>query len=265
MPELPEVETTRRMIAPYLEGQTLKSLVYDPSSRYQNLDLAVGKKVKRLERRGKYLIGTLEGDRLEVIIHLGMTGGFRFVGSSHTRVTVTTETSTLYFQDSRRFGKWIVVAAGDYSSMPTLHGMGPEPLSSDFDLADFVLAASSCGMVKPWLLSQKPVAGLGNIYVDEALFLAKIHPQSGRLSQDQATRLHAAIIQVLARAVEVGGSTLSDKTYQQLDGQTGYFQLEHRVYAREGQPCVVCGTPLEKIWLGGRGTHFCSSCQVLGA
>jgi formamidopyrimidine-DNA glycosylase len=240
-------------------------LVYDPSSRYQNLDLAVGKKVKRLERRGKYLIGTLAGDRLEVIIHLGMTGGFRFVGSSHTRVTVTTETSTLYFQDSRRFGKWIVVAAGDYSSMPTLHHMGPEPLSSDFDLADFVVAASSCGTVKPWLLSQKPVAGLGNIYVDEALFLAKIHPQSVRLSQEQATRLHAAIIQVLARAVEVGGSTLSDKTYQQPDGQTGYFQLEHRVYAREGQGCPLCGTPLEKIWLAGRGTHFCSSCQVLGA
>jgi formamidopyrimidine-DNA glycosylase len=141
--------------------------------------------------------------------------------------------------------------------------MGPEPLGEDFKLEPFALAMLKTSKVKPALLSQKPVAGVGNIYADESLWQAKIHPEAGKLSAAQSKRLHSAIKAVMARAVEAGGSTLSDNSYQQPDGNPGYFQLEHAVYDRTGQVCKRCGTPIEKYWLAGRGTHFCPQCQRL--
>ncbi len=277
MPELPEVETTRKKIEPLLLGRTLLALGHDAPHKYRDTHLAVGKTILALNRRGKYLILPLSADEhpaekqktdepalnYELIVHLGMTGGFRLTPSKHTRVTFKTDQGELYFDDSRRFGKVLVVRAGQYASMPTLANMGPEPLSDDFDEAEFVKAAAQCGTVKTWLLSQKPVSGVGNIYADESLWLAQIHPAQTRLTPTEAQRLYVAIRQVMAAAVAAGGSTLSDNTYQQHDGVSGLFQLSHQVYAREGQPCYRCAVPIEKIVLGQRGTHFCPACQQL--
>ena len=268
MPELPEVETTRKLLAPLLEGRTILGFEYDPSPRYSALEDTIGLTVSTLSRRGKYILIGFEDSDLELIVHLGMTGGFRPTPDKHTRVTVHTglghtDYSDVFFTDSRRFGKWRTVRRGEYAEMPTLHTMGPEPLSEDFVLEDFVEAASKAGTVKPWLLSQKPVAGLGNIYADESLHLSGIHPESRKLSRAQSVRLFGAIKQVLAKAVHAGGSTLNDGSYQQPDGNPGYFQLEHRAYGREDQPCLTCGEPIYKYWLGGRGTHICAKCQPL--
>ncbi|MFC4453230.1 DNA-formamidopyrimidine glycosylase [Deinococcus sonorensis] len=266
MPELPEVETTRRKIEPYLKGRQLIRLEHDAPHRYRQTHLAHGRTVSGLGRRGKYLLIHLDdaGEApLELIVHLGMTGGFRFDATPHTRVTLHTDQGQLYFQDARRFGKMAVVTPGEYASMPTLARMGPEPLSEAFLELDFVQAAARAGAVKPWLLSQQPVAGVGNIYADESLWRARIHPAQTRLTPDEALRLYQAIRTTMAEAVEAGGSTLSDGTYQQPDGISGLFQVHHNVYDRAGQPCPRCGTPIQKTVLAQRGTHFCPHCQVL--
>ncbi|AFZ65830.1 DNA-formamidopyrimidine glycosylase [Deinococcus peraridilitoris] len=265
MPELPEVETTRRQLAPLLVGRTIVRIEHDGRHRYRDTHLAEGRRVTRLDRRGKYLIAQFEDDpheSLELIVHLGMTGGFRSATGRHTRVTVHLDDgSALYFQDSRRFGKWAVVRTGEYGSMPTLQNIGPEPLSEDFDEEAFVTQALNAPVVKTWLLSQGPVAGLGNIYVDEALWRAGIHPARTRLAPEEARRLYTAIREVLTEAVEAGGSTLADHTYAQPNGESGWFQFRHNVYARKGKACARCGGTIEKIVLGQRGTHFCPECQ----
>ncbi|MFC4637394.1 DNA-formamidopyrimidine glycosylase [Deinococcus hohokamensis] len=271
MPELPEVETTRRKIEPLLRGRVIERVIHDAPHRYRDTHLAEGRRVQGLSRRGKYLMLQLaaadaaEGDPhdLELIVHLGMTGGFRLEEGRHTRVTLTTDEGTLHFDDPRRFGKMAVVRPGEYAGMPTLSAMGPEPLSDDFEQEAFVKAASSCGAVKPWLLSQKPVSGVGNIYADEALWQAQIHPAQTRLTPDEARRLYEAIRAVMGAAVEAGGSSLGDGlgNYRQHDGQSGAFQHAHHAYGRGGQPCDRCGTTIEKIVLGQRGTHFCPQCQ----
>lgn len=273
MPELPEVETTRRKIEPLLRGHVIERIEHDAPHKYRNTHLAQGKRISGLSRRGKYLMLQLiaadaaddQPHELELIVHLGMTGGFRLERGKHTRVTLTTDAGELYFDDSRRFGKMSVVQPGDYASMPTLAAMGPEPLENDFLEADFVALAGQCGPVKPWLLSQKPVSGVGNIYADESLWLAQIHPAQTKLTAAEAGRLYHAIRQVMAAAVEAGGSSLGDgaTNYRQHDGQPGQFQHAHHAYGRGGQPCDRCGTPLEKIVLGQRGTHFCPQCQVI--
>ncbi|WP_019009018.1 DNA-formamidopyrimidine glycosylase [Deinococcus aquatilis] len=271
MPELPEVETTRRKIEPLLRGRVIERIEHDAPHKYRDTHLAVGRRITGLSRRGKYLMLQLaaaeaEGTPdlphdLELIVHLGMTGGFRLEAGKHTRVTLTTDEGTLHFDDSRRFGKMAVVRPGQYAIMPTLAGMGPEPLSDDFQVADFVERAATCGAVKPWLLSQKPVSGVGNIYADESLWTAQIHPAQTRLNPDEATRLYHAIREVMGAAVEAGGSTLSDGTYAQHDGEAGAYQHRHHVYDRAGKPCDRCGTQIEKIVLAQRGTHFCPQCQ----
>ena len=268
MPELPEVETTRLKIEPYLLGQRLSRLEHDASRRYQSTHLASGRTVSRLTRRGKYLLLHLEDpgqDNLELIVHLGMTGGFRFAATPYTRVTLHIEDAQpLYFQDSRRFGKMAVVQPGVYTGMPTLSGMGPEPLSETFSEQAFVRAVAGGGkMIKPWLLSQVPVAGVGNIYADESLWAAQIHPAQTRLKPAEVRRLYTAVRTTMQAAVEAGGSTLSDGSYQQPDGLDGLFQTRHNVYDRAGKPCNRCGTPIVKTVLAQRGTHFCPKCQTL--
>ena len=264
VPELPEVETTRRQIEPLVVGKRIERIEHDSPHRYVNTHLAHDRIIRGISRRGKYLIMHLNGngEPLELIVHLGMTGGFRPQPGRHTRVTLHLEgDAALYFQDSRRFGRWAVIPAGAYASMPTLSNMGPEPLTDDFDETAFVTAALTAPAVKPWLLSQIPVAGVGNIYADESLWRAGIHPAQTRLTREEARRLHAAIRDVLAQAVIAGGSTLSDNSYAQPDGTPGYFQVQHSVYAREGHPCPRCGQTIEKTVLGQRGTHYCPQCQ----
>jgi formamidopyrimidine-DNA glycosylase len=279
MPELPEVETTRRALEPYLLQRTIVAVHHSDPGKYRNTLDAIGRRVIALERRGKYLIFRLEsGHRagfedagLDVIVHLKMTGGFRFPdsGSRFTeaprfeRLRLETDLGEVSYVDARRFGFWEVVPRNGWAHIASLANMGPEPLGSDFQLEPFALAMSKISKVKPALLSQKPVAGVGNIYADESLWMSKIHPEASKLSRAQAKRLHSAIQTVMARAVEAGGSTLSDNSYQQPDGNPGYFQLEHAVYDRANQPCKRCGTPIEKYWLAGRGTHYCPQCQKL--
>ncbi|GGL75678.1 formamidopyrimidine-DNA glycosylase [Deinococcus aerolatus] len=279
MPELPEVETTRRKIEPLLRGRVIANVEHDAPHRYRDTHLSVGRRVAGLSRRGKYLMLQLapadaaaaDPHDLEFIVHLGMTGGFRLEPGQHTRVTLTLEPDDtgegqqLFFNDPRRFGKMAVVRPGDYAGMPTLAAMGPEPLSDDFTEADFVRLARGAGAVKPWLLSQKPVSGVGNIYADESLWQAQIHPAQTRLTPAEGNRLYAAIREVMARAVEAGGSSLGSGVgnYRQHDGVSGLFQLEHHVYGQAGQPCPRCGTDIVKTVLAQRGTHFCPRCQML--
>ncbi|HWG85638.1 MAG TPA: bifunctional DNA-formamidopyrimidine glycosylase/DNA-(apurinic or apyrimidinic site) lyase [Deinococcales bacterium] len=271
MPELPEVETTRRALEPHLVGRRIVRVQHDDPRLYQGTPLLEGQTVRAVDRRGKYLI-IRAGEHLDAVVHLKMTGGFRLPPEGDVfaeaprfeRLRVVTDGGELSFTDMRRFGVWLVRQRGDYRGIDTLERMGPEPLSDDFDPGAFALAMARVPKVKPALLSQHHVAGLGNIYVDEALWLAGIHPEAGRLTREQSLRLHTAIRDVLGRAVEAGGSTLSDATYRRPDGEPGGFKLHHRVYDREGEPCERCASPVEKVRLAGRGTHFCPSCQPRG-
>jgi formamidopyrimidine-DNA glycosylase len=267
MPELPEVETTRSALEPYLLGKTITNITHSDPERYRNTLNAVGRKIMALERRGKYLIFRLEDDQ-DVIVHLKMTGGFRFPSSSEDiprfeRLRLSTDAGEVSYVDARRFGFWEVIPKNAWSHIGTLSAMGPEPLGNDFTLEPFMQVMAKVSKVKPALLSQKPVAGVGNIYADESLWQAKIHPEASKLTKAQSKRLHTAIIEVMTRAVKAGGSTLSDNSYQQPDGNPGYFQLEHHVYNCAGKACSRCGTAIEKYWLGQRGTHFCPTCQKL--
>ncbi len=265
MPELPEVETTRRILEPYLLGQRIQKLLHQNPARYRHTERAEGRRVLATSRRGKYLIVHLDKN-LELIVHLGMTGGFRFEPHQHTRVTLHLPHQTLYYTDPRRFGKWWVVEAGDYREVDLLSRMGPEPLSKDFTLAGFKRSlAQTARKIKEVLLSQEAVAGIGNIYADESLWLSKIHPErpAASLTEPEIRRLYRAIREVMRRAVEAGGSTLSDQSYQQPNGEPGYFQFQHNAYDRTGQACnhKGCTGKIAKIVVGGRGTHFCAKCQ----
>lgn len=263
MPELPEVETVRRMLAPVVTGRRLLGLEHDDPDRYAAAEAAVGRRVRALRRRGKYLIFALEG-RLELIVHLGMSGSLRLDEGTHTRARLEFEGAAVFFNDPRRFGKLRAVPAGDYRGLPTLARMGPEPLARTFTARVFaVRLARTARPLKPALLSQEPVAGLGNIYADEALWKARLHPArpANALAPDEVRRLHRAVRAVLRRAVERGGSTLGDGAYARPDGEPGYFQIEHAVYGRAGEACPRCGRTIERFVLGGRSTHVCPRCQ----
>lgn len=267
MPELPEVETTRRILEPHLLGQTILRLEHADPARYRRTELAEGRKVLSTSRRGKFILLELEGG-LEAAIHLGMTGGFRFTPHRHTRLRVRLEGETLYYTDPRRFGKWWVVEKGDHDEIGLLGRMGPEPLSAAFTLPAFQQhLAQTSRKIKEVLLSQESVAGVGNIYADESLWMSRIHPQrpASSLKPAEIKRLHEAIKAVLEKAVRVGGSTLSDASYKQPSGESGYFQLEHNAYDKTGQAChrPGCQGKIRKIVVGGRGTHFCPNCQRL--
>lgn len=261
MPELPEVEVTRRKLLPLAVGRSLFLFHQDPL-RYRGTEKAQGEKVLDLRRRGKYLIFALE--RHELVLHLGMTGGFRREETPHTRAVFRFGDTPLYFTDPRRFGRIWVVDPGDYREIPLLGRMGPEPLSPAFTLEGFLEALRRKTPIKTLLLSQEAVAGLGNIYADEALFQAGLRPDrlAHTLSRAEAERLFAAIREVLEEAVRLGGSTLKDAAYRQPDGEAGAYQERHRVYGRAGSPCPRCGGPILRVRLGGRSAHFCPGCQA---
>ncbi len=267
MPELPEVETIRGQLAPRLEGRTFAAVdILDPrltrplDPREVAAELQ-GERVVAVERRGKYLVVRLEGGGA-LLVHLRMTGSFAFEPTSHERAVVELEDGTrLVYRDVRRFGTWLVVAADELE--PYITGKnGPEPLEPGFTSTWLAgQLARRRAPLKAVLLDQRVVAGLGNIYADEALWRARLHPlrPAASLDHDEARRLHRAIRASLRLGIERQGSTLRD--YARPDGAAGEMQREFRVYGREGEPCPRCRTPIAKTRAGGRGTWYCPHCQ----
>ena len=277
MPELPEVETVRRGLAPVLEGRVIARVQLNrPDLRFPfPNDFAArieGQRIERLSRRAKFLQADLaSGERL--FMHLGMSGRFVLGGGhlgefthahdadpKHHHVVFTTEDgNTVTYNDPRRFGFMELVGAGEPYRLDTI---GPEPLSNDWNAPD--LRARLKGKktpIKLALLDQRVVAGLGNIYVCEALFRAGISPGrgAGRLKVAETESLVGHIKDVLSEAIEAGGSSLRD--HRQADGALGYFQHSFAVYGRENAPCPTCERPISRRVQGGRSTFYCRSCQ----
>lgn len=265
MPELPEVESVRRQLDPELSGRSIEDVWSDPHPsiprQFIEPERAIGHRIESVGRRGKFLIAPLDGN-LELVMHLGMTGSFSFGDKdAYARAIVALDDGReLVFRDPRRFGRVAVVAAGDYGEIPTLAKLGPEPLSDEFDPVAFArVLARTKAPIKPYLLSQRPVAGVGNIYADEALWRARIHPLSRRVGPTRALALHGAIREVLGDAIEREGTTFRD--FRMVNGESGRNASFLIAYGQVGRPCPRCATPLKKIVLGGRGTTYCPRCQ----
>ena len=286
MPELPEVETVRRGLEPALSGARLVRVEQRrPDLRFPLPDGFVqrltGATIERLDRRAKYILAPLDrGDTL--VMHLGMTGRFEIAApegtvrpgqfaraitpdDKHAHVVFETEAgATITYYDPRRFGFMDLIPTEAVETHPWFAKMGPEPLGPDFDASVLAAAFKGCKQnPKTLLLDQRVVAGLGNIYVCEALFRARISPlkPAGSISKAKIAALVDAIKAVLAEAVEAGGSSISD--YAGADGALGYFQHSFRVYGREGEPCPDgCEGVVERIVQGGQSTFYCPRCQT---
>lgn len=286
MPELPEVETVRRGLQPVLEGARLVRVeARRPDLRFPLpegfVQRLTGARIEALDRRAKYLLARLDrGDTL--VMHLGMTGRFEIQGAEaarrpgefhyaapadpkHAHVIFETEAGhrVTYF-DPRRFGYMDLIATEALARHPWFAGLGPEPLSADFNAGQLARAlAGRRQNIKVSLLDQRIVAGLGNIYVSEALHRARISPllPAGEVSAARLKTLVEAVRAVLAEAIEAGGSTLRD--YAGADGALGYFQHRFRVYDHADEPCgrARCAGRIERIVQGGRSTFFCATCQ----
>lgn len=273
MPELPEVETVRRRLAPVLEGATIEAAeILDPrltrplDPRQVAADL-VGERVTSLARRGKYLLWRFESGRT-LVVHLRMTGSLRHAltgelpDDAYRRAKLALDSGIdVGFRDVRRFGTWELLDAGRERAYLRAR-LGPEPLGASFTAAGLgAVLAGRTAPVKAVLLDQRRVAGVGNIYADEALWRAGVHPRtpSGELSRDEIARIHRAVRTVLRRAITLQGSTLRD--YVTPDGGAGGMQDEFHVYGRGGEPCDRCGTSIERMVVGGRGTWLCPRCQ----
>ncbi len=272
MPELPEVETVRRRLAPVLEGRTFEQVeIEDPrlTRPLEPLEVAAelqGERVVEVGRRGKYLIVRFESGRA-LLVHLRMTGTVLHdpaPDTSHRRAVVTLDDGTrIVYRDVRRFGTWLLLEPGELE--PYLDAkVGVEPLGRFTARALGERLAGRRAPLKAALLDQRTVAGLGNIYVDEALWYARLHPlrPAGGLDADELRRLHRGIRRALELGIRRQGSTLTD--YRLPDGSQGSMQREFRVYGRLDEPCDRCGTPIEKTRVGGRGTWFCPFCQRVG-
>ncbi|MCE9524097.1 MAG: bifunctional DNA-formamidopyrimidine glycosylase/DNA-(apurinic or apyrimidinic site) lyase [Alphaproteobacteria bacterium] len=286
MPELPEVETVRKGLAPVLEGRILASV----SARRPDLRIPLpkgfaerltGRRVEKLTRRAKYILAHLDGDEI-LLIHLGMSGRFTVQGRQlgkfrhktpdvqsvlgpHDHIVFDTDTGDrVIYTDHRRFGLMTLLDSATANEHKLLSGIGPEPLSAAFspDALSVALAGKRTP-IKSALLDQRVVAGLGNIYVCEALLRAGISPKrdASTVAGARTQRLVPAIKKVLQEAIRAGGSTLRD--YKHTDGALGYFQKSFSVYDREGQACVTksCGGTVERIVQAGRSTFYCGKCQ----
>jgi formamidopyrimidine-DNA glycosylase len=269
MPELPEVETTRRGLAPHVVGRSIAAVeVREPRLRWpvaKSLAAKLaGQRIDALERRGKYLLfGTKAGT---LLVHLGMSGSLRYLREPpahgvHDHVDVRFEDGgCLRFNDPRRFGSWLLTT--EPAKHRLLKELGPEPLSADFT-ADYLWRASHKRQVaiKQFLMNGKIVVGVGNIYANEALFRAGIHPlrAAGKIARARFEQLVAAVRDVLNDALEEGGTTL--RNYVDGDGNPGYFRQSLNVYERAGEPCRRCGTAIRRRVQGQRATYFCVSCQ----
>jgi formamidopyrimidine-DNA glycosylase len=272
MPELPEVETVRARIAPVLEGRRFERVeIHDPRlvRPYEPAEVAAeleGERVEAVERRGKYLIVRFDSGRA-LLIHLRMTGSLRHSGSGldedpHRRAVVRLDNgSDVAYRDVRRFGTWLLLEPGELE--PYLASkVGDEPLDALFTAARLgERLANRRAPVKAALLDQRTLAGLGNIYVDEALWRARINPlrPAASLDRNELRRLHRGIRAALEAGIARQGSTLRD--YRLPDGAKGSMQAEFKVYARGGEPCERCGTPIARTRAGGRTTWYCPHCQ----
>ncbi|WP_338750604.1 DNA-formamidopyrimidine glycosylase [Bacillus sp. FJAT-52991] len=273
MPELPEVETVRRTLTQLVVGKTIQevevrwtNIIKKPEQAEQFADALVGETIHDVVRRGKFLI--FELDHYALVSHLRMEGKYRLHEKGekeepHTHVLFTfTDGTELRYRDVRKFGTMHLFAKGEeYDTLP-LSQLGPEPFSEEFSL-EYVKAKlkKTERMIKAVLLDQKIFVGLGNIYVDEALFRAKIHPErkASSLQEEEITVLHQEIVATLQEAVDQGGSTI--RSYVNSQGQMGMFQQQLFVYGKKGEPCHTCGTAIEKMKVAGRGTHICPNCQ----
>ncbi len=255
----------RRQLHPELSGRRVLDVWWDPHPsiprEFLDVGLLPGRKIEGVDRRGKFLIAPLD-EGLELVVHLGMTGTLRFdIDDLYVRARLWLDDGReLDFKDVRRFGRLAVVEAGRYDAIPTLARLGPEPFSEEFDPDRFAHdLASTAAPVKPYLLTQRPVAGLGNIYADEALWRARVHPASRRVGKTRARELHGAIRAVLADALEREGTTFRD--YRMVNGASGRNAAFLVAYGQAGRPCPRCKTALKKTVLGGRGTTYCPRCQ----
>ena len=275
MPELPEVETVRRRLEPVLTGRRFAHVEIDDPRLTRPEDPAevaaelTGERVAAVERRGKYLVVRFESERV-LLIHLRMTGnvlhhpgGTAGVEDGHRRAVVTLDNgSDVTYRDVRRFGTWQLLEPGELDAYLATR-LGDEPLGRAFTTkALAVRLAGRRAPVKAALLDQRTVAGLGNIYVDEALWRAHIHPlmPARDLDGDALKALRTAIRRTLDAGIARQGATLRD--YRQPDGASGRMQHEFKVYGREGEPCDRCGTPIVKTRVAGRGTWYCPACQA---
>ncbi len=261
----------RRELEPWLSGRVITEVerLAPAGPKYADLERAAGQRVLDVGRRGKFILAPLSGGD-ELVIHLGMTGSISAQEPSgpaagHVRVRLHLAgdgPSTLYFRDARRFGRFLVVPAGEYGSLPTLAALGPEPFDEGLTAGVFAANLARSGMaVKTYLMSQRPVAGVGNIYADEALWRARVHPLTPArdVPAPRAAELLAAIRSVLAESIAANGTTLRD--YRRVSGETGEFFERLAVYGKAGEPCPRCGTLLVKSVVGQRGTVHCPNCQ----
>lgn len=270
MPELPEVETTRRGLAPHLIGQRIRTVVVRnaalrvpvPRGLAQRLQ---GARIENVSRRGKYLL--IDCGTGTLIVHLGMSGRLWLTESAagvgtHDHFDLVLESGRVVrLRDPRRFGL-VVWQSRNAPEHPLLASIGPEPLSNAFDGSWlYKVTRNRSAAIKLVLMDSHVVAGVGNIYASEALFRARINPKlpARRIGRSRYAVLASKIRETLEAAIQAGGSTLRD--FVGGDGRAGYFQNEHLVYGRRGEPCVVCGTPIREIRQGQRSTFYCLSCQ----
>lgn len=277
MPELPEVETVRRGLDHHVRGRRVERIevgrerVVRRTSREALIDGLTNTVILGANRRGKYLLLPLDsGD--SVMIHLRMSGQVLIAQRdaqrpSHTHVVMhLDDDSELWFVDPRTFGEVVVFAPDRVEfELPELSKLGVDPIAEPFPKAQLSdILRSTSRALKPLLLDQHKIAGIGNIYADEILHASKLRPDRAANSLDSraVTRLHASIVDILSAAIEAGGSTLGDAQYVDLMGEGGSYQDNHRVYARGGERCLTCGRGwIRRTVIGGRGTHFCAVCQ----
>ena len=268
MPELPEVEVSRMGISPHVTNQTVtKIIVRNPKLRWpvpEEISQIEGQVIRRVTRRAKYLM--LETDAGYAIVHLGMSGSLRVLPSDippekHDHVDLCLSSGeVLRYNDPRRFGAWLWQA--DQGEHPVLAKLGPEPLSEAFTAAYLQdKAKGKRTAVKQFIMDNHVVVGVGNIYANESLFAAGIHPkrEAGKISAQRLTLLVDEIKSVLAFAIKQGGTTLKD--FKNADGKPGYFAQELQVYGQGGEPCPRCDKPLSEVKIGQRATVYCSDCQ----
>jgi formamidopyrimidine-DNA glycosylase len=262
MPELPEVETVTRSIAP-LVGRRIVTAEFrclrilrggDPEQMATRLR---DRRIAGVKRYGKFIVVTLRGGGY-LLVHLGMTGRLLLGGpqGKHTHAILTLDRGVLLYDDSRQFG--CVEFSEEFPER--VARLGPEPLEVPFEEFAGGLKGRKTS-IKALLLNQRFVRGIGNIYADEALFRAGIHPMAlaGRLRAERVRKLHGAIVEVLTEAIAAGGSSISD--YVDAEGRKGFFQFSHRVYQRTGEPCLNCGAAIRRVLVAQRSSHFCPRCQ----
>lgn len=269
MPELPEVETTLRAIKKFKGSLLKEAKVHNRSLRWpvvNNFESSIKEQVvEGLDRRAKYIIFKLSNNK-NIILHLGMSGSLRIAKNNenffikHDHIELIFEDERIIYNDPRRFGS--IHLTSNINDHKLIKNLGPEPLSKSFNAKDFFLACTNSNTnIKSFLMNQKNVVGIGNIYASESLFLAKINPlkNANELDLDACERLVAAGKKILEQAIEVGGTTLKD--FYSADGSPGYFKFKLNVYGRENEACNSCESTIHKTSINQRATFFCKVCQ----